>query len=87
MGDLFLLIGGRWREYWIDYQSESVVDHGGNQTGEERTFGGLEARVRVNLNQVHFEVVIEHEVEAKYFESVDASFHVYFAEDGSKAIS
>ena len=61
----FLLI---WRrEKRVESDSQATIDHIGDNLLQDAA-GCLEARVRVNLDQVDFEVFVEHEIEAEDLE-------------------
>ena len=53
----------------IDRDLEGLVKHGGNDALQEHAWG-VEARIRIDLNQVKLEIALEHEVEAKQLKCV-----------------
>ena len=50
-----------WWEKGIEYDLEAVVEDFGDDSGQERA-ANLQARVRIDLDQVQAEVLIKHEV-------------------------
>lgn len=63
-----LRIVGRW-EQRVQRESQTTVDEVRNYFLQQWA-RGLEARIRVALNQVHLEIIIEHEVVAQYLKRV-----------------
>jgi hypothetical protein len=62
------IVGGR-REEDVEGETETVLDHGGNDA-LEKVAGKLEAGVSVYLDKPWFEISINHEVKTKYLEVV-----------------
>ena len=50
-----------WWEKGIEYDLEAVVEDFGDDSGQEWA-ADLQARVRIDLNQVEAEVLIKHEI-------------------------
>jgi hypothetical protein len=62
------VVGWR-REGEVKGEFEGLFSHVGNNAVEEGT-GTLKARVGVDFNEPRFELTVNHEVKAKYFEVI-----------------
>ena len=63
----------RRREHGVDGQADGVLEHRGNQAGKERR-RQLQAWVRVHLDQVNFELLVDHKVKAIALQSKLGSY-------------
>ena len=63
-----LLLVWRWIK-WIESQPHTRVHYISDNFLQKRA-RGLQAWIRINFNQVHLELLVEHEIEAEYFKSV-----------------
>ena len=76
---------GRRLEERVDRDSEAVVEELGNDAREEGR-AHLEAGVRVGLNQIHLEVVVNHKVVTEDFECVFVARGVDLLVDGAEGV-
>lgn len=83
---LLLAVVLRRREQRINSQLQSILKHVWYESSQERT-REFKTRVGVHLNQVKFEFIINHEIQAKNFKGVQTSFRVHFTVHCSKDIS
>lgn len=56
----------RW-VYYINRKSKSMLKHIRNNPSKQFTTD-FQARIRIDLNQPYFEVIIDHEIQSKYLE-------------------
>jgi hypothetical protein len=61
-----LPVQGR-REEQVQSQFECIVDHSGDHSFQSSR-GGLKARISVDLDKPRLEILVNHEIESKYFE-------------------
>lgn len=69
----------------INRNPQRVIQQLRNNPRQQRA-ARLEARIRVDLDEVQFEGVVEHEVEAEDFELVEPLFGVDFQVDGLESV-
>jgi hypothetical protein len=76
----------RWEE-GVDCDPEGAVQHVCDDPLEYGTLCRLDAGVRVYLNKLHLEVLVQHEVISKDFEAVRALIGVYVLIDSTERVS
>ncbi len=74
-----------WLVNRVDCNSKGVVEQFWNYSCEQRT-ANFKTRISVNLNKVHFEVLVDHEVVAKYFKTILVSFGINLVVNCSERI-
>ena len=67
-------------DYLIDGQLKSVIEHSGDKLAKQWA-GALDTWVFVDLNQPHFVLAVNYEIESKYLEAVFALITIYFLFD------
>lgn len=77
---------GMVRQYLERYLLEGVVYQLRNDSGQKWALG-LQARIGVHLDEAELELVVEHEVVAKYLERVHEPLRVELVAGGSDRIN
>ena len=80
--------GGPWRrrENRVNGDFDGVFDHRGNEPGQVGA-RQREARIRIDLDEIGFEGLVDHEVVAEQFEGVVSSLGVHFVIGGSDSVA
>lgn len=77
--------GQRRREQRVDCYFERVLDHVGDDSGQQRA-GQLEARVVIDLNEPSAELIIDHEVQSEDLKRKLSIFAVQDAISGCQRV-
>lgn len=76
----------RWWEQWVHGYFESVFQHV-RYDACKKWRCQLQTRICVDLNEIEFEFIVNHEIEAENFKSIHTSFRVQLAMNSAEDIS